>query len=130
MAKDYGPVIATAQRLITKFGRSITFVSFDETLADATKPWQGATAPRGGGATTLVEDAVFVGPGAALGLSITLEDLIKRSEQMLIVSPGAAVTLDIYEEIIDDDTSRWKIVGMEKLQPAGDIVLYFVGVKR
>ena len=132
MAKDYTKTIATAQRLITKFGRSITFVSFDETLGEAAKPWKGATAPRGAGATTLILDAVSVEPRSLdeLGRSTAIDDLVKRSEQIMIVSPGSAVSLESFEEIIDDDTSRWKIVGLERLRPGTEILLYFVGVKR
>ncbi len=132
MAKDYTRNIATAQRLITKFGRAVTLVAFDEAPADVSKPWQGAADARATG-TTVALDAAFVQPGGdalELGFSTEIVDLMKRSEQLLIVSLGATADLTIYEEVIDTDLSRWKITGIQTLKPGTDVILGFIGVKR
>lgn len=129
---DYASIITIAQELLLEFGRSVTFIAFDATSSDVSQPWLGPTDPRATPSATLPLDAAFVEPDAAdaLGHTISLQDLIQRSEQILIVSPGAAVDLSVYQEVIDSDASRWKIEGFEILKPGDDVVLSFVGLKR
>lgn len=131
MAIDTAALIVIAQRLINENGRSVTFIQFDSTPGDVTKPWNGPTDPRATPDSTAAFDAVFVSPGAAssLGLSAETTDLIQRSDQIMIVSAGAAIDLRIYEEV-DDDSQRWKITGVETLKPGASTLLSFVGVKR
>lgn len=128
---ETAPLIATAQRLITENGRSVTFVEFNSTPGDASKPWDAPTNPRTDPDSTLVLDAVFVSPtgAASLGFKAETSDLVKRSEQIMIVSPGAAIDLTIFQEIIDG-SDRWKIVGVETLKPGNSVILNYVGVKR
>ena len=128
---ETAPLIATAQRLITENGRSVTFVEFDSTPGDVAKPWGGPADPRSNPDSTLTVDAVFVNPSgaASLGLSTETSDLVKRSEQILIVSPGASADLTIYQEIIDG-SDRWKIMGIETLKPGASVMINYVGVKR
>jgi len=129
---DYTSLVADAGALITEFGRAVTFVGFDTTEQDAAQPWLGPADPRTVPDATLAVDAVFVEPDStrALGLSTEDNDMVKRSEQIMILSPGAAEDLSSYQEVIDFDTTRWKIVGTQVLRPAETIVLAFVGVKR
>ncbi len=131
MTIDVTALIATAQRLITENGRSVTFIEFNSTPAEADKPWNGPTDPRATPDSTAAHDAVFVEPSSAvkLGLSSEASDLIKRSDQIMIVSPGAAVDLRIYQEV-DDDSQRWKITAVEILKPGSSTMLAFVGVRR
>ena len=116
--------------LINRFGRSVTFVQLDETPTDPAKPWDGATDPRASPESTSVHTAVFVEPVAAdkLGLSSTTDDLIKRSNQIMLVS-DETVDFRIFDEVIDGST-RWKIVFTEDLTPGDTKVLSFVGVAR
>lgn len=127
---DYTKLAATASRLVTNAGRTITLVQFNSTPAEASKPWRGATTPRTDPDATLEVSGVFVEPSSAvrLGMSTEISDLLKRSTQIIIVA--ATADLSGYQEIIDSDTKRWKIVGMEKLQPADTTLLYFIGVAR
>ena len=128
---DTTAIIETAQRLITENGRSVTFVQFDSTPGDAAKPWNGPTDPRATPDSTLTVDAVFVPPSSAssLGLKDEVNDLVKRSEQIMIVSPGAAADLSIYQEVTDGG-EQWKIVGVETLKPGASVMLNYVGVRR
>lgn len=132
MAKDYSGNIATAQRLITKFGRAITLVQFNDTETDIAKPWEGNTAPRTVPDATLAIDAVFVFPTGLLnlGLGADQRSLLARSEQICILSPGATADISIYQEIIDTDLSRWTIQTTEQLKPANDTVLAYLGLRR
>ncbi len=128
---DFAALTVTAQRLISENGRSITLVSFDDTLQNPSRPWLGPADPRATPASTLVVDAVFVPPSgaAALGLSLQTVDLLKNAEQVAIISPGVDVGLEPFQEIIDG-TTRWKIMMTEVLRPASQTVLAFLGVVR
>ena len=85
----------------------------------------------GSGDNSLSIDAAFVPPSGAsqLGLSTEVTDLLRRSEQILIVSPGTTVDLRGYNELIDNGV-RYKVDMMETLKPGDDIVLNFIGVSR
>lgn len=128
---DFNRLIATAQRLIVKNGRPVTLLQFDSAPATPSKPWRGASDPRATPDSTLDLSAVFVEPESAsrLGLSSKSDGLIKRSDQILIVSPGAAVDVTIFHEVVDTP-SNWKIQGVEVLRPGDEIVLAFIGVRR
>lgn len=127
---DYVKLAATAERLIAKSGRAITLVKFDRTVETPTKPWRGAEEPRGSNATETPTVGVFVEPSSAtkLGMSAEVTDLLKRSQQMIMLS--TQVDISAYNEVVDSDSTRWKIIGMEKLRPGETTLLYFVGVKR
>ena len=132
MGVDYAAVLATAQRLLTENGRSVTLVNFDSTPADPNRPWLGpATDPRDTPDSTLTLDAVAVAPSGVvnLGLAFEADDLIKDAAEILICSPGANVDLTVFEEVIDE-TVRWKIIGIQVLRPATITVLAFIGVER
>lgn len=128
---DLAPIIATAQRLITENGRSVTLVQLDKDPPDTDKPWAGPTDPRAVPEATLTLDAVFVEPSSAtrLGLSSDASELVKRSTQILIVSPGASADLTIYTEVTDGSII-WKITTVEVLKPGSSVALGFIGVKR
>ena len=127
---DLVPLIATAKRLIKENGRSVSFIKHDKTLAISTQPWEGPTAARGTGSIKLVLDVVFVDPDPRnLGRMSVTEDLIQRSEQIMIVVPSTN-DLATFEEILDTDGTYWKIVGTQLLKPGNTAALAYVGVKR
>jgi hypothetical protein len=128
---DYNKIVKTAERLINNSGRSITFVKFKTTLQDQNKPWRGADDPRRIPADYFDCIGTFVEPASTqtLGVSYKVDDLLKRSEKMVLVSTQEE--LSEYHEIIDSfEEERWKITGIEKLQPATTTILYFVGLSR
>lgn len=127
---DFAPLIATAQRLISENGRGVTLLRFDSTPADPAQPWDGPTNPRTTPDETIDVEASFVPASGNWGLtSIVSDDLIKRSEQVCLISAGASVDLTGYQEMTDNGKS-WKIVGVEVLQPATEYVLTAIGVTR
>lgn len=127
---DFAGLIALAQRLISENGRSVTLIEFDTTPPDPSKPWKGPADPRANPASQLTLDATFVSPGSAaqLGLALETSDLIKLSEQILIMSPGANVDVTVFHEVIDDGET-WKIETIEVLRPATDVLVVYMGVK-
>lgn len=131
---DYIKLATTALRLVEGAGRDVTFRRLNRTtLDDAAKPWRGTATPRAAVAASVTASAVAIHPSEASLLGIATEDseLIKRSDQILIVALGATSTDDLstFEEVLDG-TTLWKIVRVDTLRPADTTLLYFVGVKR
>jgi len=127
---DFVSLLATAQRLITENGRSITFIRHDKTLQDTDEPWKGPASARGTPDATSVHDAVFVEPASAvrLGIATVQEDLIMKSDQIMILAAGV-VDLTRFQEVLDGGT-YWKITVIKDLKPGSTTVLSFVGVAR
>jgi hypothetical protein len=125
---DYARLQATATRLITKYGRTATFVKLDSAASDPLEPWHGATNPRGTGAVALNVKVVQVEPESdiRLGEHTIAYDFIKESSRIFIAS--ASADLKQFNEVLDDDGSRWNIVGMEGLRPGSINLIYFVGL--
>lgn len=129
---DYVRLAATASRLIEKSGRSITFVKLNETADDPAKPWRG---PPDGGDTNLPLFGVFVPPNtvrqfglSALGEGTEFDDLVTRSEQIIITFQGENDLRDYTE--VEDRGERWGIIGLQVLRPGDTTLLAFVGVRR
>lgn len=135
MAFDYAPIAAVSQSLILKFAgqgpsRTVTFVELGDVPADPSKPYLGSASPRGAPKQTLALPAVFVEPSSlqALGRGVVSDDFLKRSTQIALVY--SSVALQPFDEVIDIDTSRWKIADLSELKPGGISLLWFVGLKR
>lgn len=133
MAFDYTAISTIAFNLVSNFGKTVTFEKFSSALEDPAKPWLGPVDPRLTPDATAIVSAVAVEPDSTvqLGISTSDSDLVKRSEQILIVAPGPSFTEDLatFNEVIDGSI-RWKITVVEKLRPANDTLLYFVGISR
>lgn len=130
MAFDYTSIAATAKSLVAQFGRTVTFVELGDVPADPAKPYLGSASPRGAPKQTLALPAVFVEPSSlqALGRGDVSDDFLKRSTQIALVF--SATALEPFDEIIDTDTSRWKIQDLSRLKPGAVDLLWFVGLKR
>lgn len=124
---NYARLAATAARLVAANGRLVTLVKLNTTPANPAAPWEGPADPRAG-ATSAQHHAVFVEPDSLirLGESFKTKDFIKNSHKIAIV--GTSADLEGFEEILDDDGKRWRILGMEKLRPATITLAYFIGV--
>lgn len=133
MAFDYTEIQGVAETLITEFGRSVTLEKFNETLQDAGKPYLGSADPRSSPLATVTISAAVVEPDSTVQLGIATKDseLVKRSEQVMIIAPGVSLAEDLatFDEVVDGST-RWKIQVVETLKPGPVILLYFVGVAR
>lgn len=127
---NYARLLQTTQRLINNAGRTVTFVQLSTTKTDPNKPWRNNADPRATPLATLQKKIVQVEPESdqRLGEAMITDDLLKRVEKIFIVAGDD--NLDSYNEIIDSDSSRWKIEFTHKLQPGDVLLCYFVGVKR
>lgn len=128
---NYVKLADTANRLITKNGRDAVFETTDKTPSDPAQPWKGSNvAP-----TPTTFKVVMVPPNTvrqfgltALGQGTEYKDLIKFSEQILILFPG---TNDMRSYAhVQDGGVRWTVIGVQLLQPADTQLLAFVGVRR
>jgi hypothetical protein len=130
---DYAALAATARALVEANGRQVTLRQLATTPADAAKPWRGATNPASPAAASATPYGVAVPPSSAtsLGMSTHDNDLVKRSEQIFIITPVAGEALD-YSDMTElvDGGEPYRIVGVEKLRPADVTLLYFIGVAR
>lgn len=130
---DYDAIAATARALVEANGRQVTLRAFNNTPSDGAKPWRGNTNPVAAPSASATPYGVAVPPSSAtsLGMSTQDNDLVKRSEQIFIITPVGGETLDYSDmnELVDG-TVPYRIVGVEKLRPANVTLLYFIGVAR
>lgn len=109
----------TALRLIKSHGREVTF--------------------KGDGLTDLPLNGVFVAPGgsvdglSAFGAGTQFNDLVARSQEVLMVEYNGTDSILDYETLSDPDGplgGSWYITGIQALQPGEITILYYVGLRR
>lgn len=128
--KDYSKNLATARRLVQKFGRQVTLVKLKQTSSDSAKPWQAPTDARSAPDVSTVVSAAAVPPSSetALGLTARAPEIAKQVEQILIMEPSTSDTLVEDHNLVIDQGKEFKILDIEKLQPAGVALLYYVWI--
>lgn len=130
-AKDYSGTLATARRLVQRFGREFVIVKYDTTPANGSLPWKGPTDPRATATTTSVY-AVVVPPSSLNELGeIADGELFKVADLILVAEPGVDYpeSLETFNEVIDG-TTRYAIKVAHKLKPGDTTLLYYLGVCR
>lgn len=129
---DFNALANTAQRLISQNGRIVTFRKLGTAAGDPEMPWRGPEDARVPVAQSLPVPMAFVSPaggGGQLGLSMELDGLVRRSQQTGFVA-GTDVNPIDFDEVVDTDGSVWKIESVARLQPAGQVLLYAVGLNQ
>lgn len=123
-----------ALRLVAARGRTVSFQKLDRAVDDSAKPWRGKADARATPEASVDVPTVFVPPSSAakLGLSVSQEELVKRSSQIAIAAPGGSSTDDLseFEVVLDTDGTEYKILFVEVLKPADTRIVYFVGLKQ
>lgn len=125
---DYARAQALALKLITKNGKQVVFQRLDATAADPAMPWKGAGTPTVAQSVTTVGVSLPHASLVDLGFLSVDDELLKRTEQVLLV-PGGATDLEPFTNILDQGV-RWRIEWVRTLKPATTTVLYAFGVKR
>lgn len=122
---DYGPMIAKAKAAVIKYGRSIKLAKID-TDGHATNPWRPETVAT---EVSAAYSGLFFPPsqGAALGLNIEINDLLKRASEFVLVATDDDISS--YNLVIDG-SSRYRIEGMERLKPGDRTILWILGVRQ
>lgn len=123
---DYTRPLATAQRLIKRFGRSISLQGVSTELANPSNPLAGPVAPP---PPIVGIPATFVPPSSlqVLGFSARMTELFANCEQICIVAPIDNTDFSSMKFLYDSG-KRWKISLIEKLKPGDLTVLYFIGI--
>jgi hypothetical protein len=120
---NYVRLAATAERLITKNGRSVTVTKLDRVAADPTKPWLS------GGTTTDSVSAI------AVVIPIAFEEAdgtnVKRGDAEAFVSHTENPTknLESYDTLTTSDET-WEIMNIVLLNPGGVRLMYHAHLRR
>jgi len=125
---NYSLLAQNAKVLLKRYGRSITFVKFNETPADVNKPWNG---PAANGQTQIVLQSVALDPigQRQMGESIRMNSLTDIENTNLLIVANEGYDLSDFSEVIDDN-KRFGIVSIESLKPANIPIISYVWVKR
>lgn len=124
---DYAAFATLATTMINDAGREVTFNRFAQGAADTDKPWQGPSPSAEPDATDDVA-AAFVG-GAGLSIRTVDKELLKKTEKVALVGPGASFDLATANEVVDGSV-KYRVLWVETLKPGDTVVLYMVGVAR
>lgn len=112
---DYASLRATAQRLIQKNGRTITYTQKGSTIPDPAKPWEAKT---GDSISTL--KASFI--------EFTLEqvrgNLVQAGDKRILVAADDLGLTPGNEDKVTDGTIIWNIVSVGIIDPSDAAVLY------
>lgn len=112
----YVKLRATAQRLIQKNGRTITYRQKGGTLVDVTKPWLGTT-----GDTTLTPKAAFID----YEQSDVRGQLVQAGDkQVLIAADDLPGITPGNQDSIEDGSIRWGIVSVNAIDPSDAPIVY------
>lgn len=131
MAKDWSSTVSLVNRLLTKFGRSITLLKDDRQPDNPAEEWEGP--PEWDDATASTSDklddvkAVFVGVSESEFADIT-DGLIRRGKDGFLIA-GDAGDLSGFNRV-DDSGSLWSISRLTPLKPGDTVLLWGVEVER
>ena len=135
MPINYAKAQATALRLLTDNGRTVTLVKYDTDPDDPNKPWKGAE-----GVTTITATAVFTDPVSEkdLGSSEAIGDVhsVKQGQQIAFLAAsenldenGLPVDLSEYDQLIDRGLA-YRMIEIHTLSPGATALMYEVRLER
>ena len=135
MTYDYSRAVRLADRLITRFGRSVSLIKPTVTLAQPSRPWKGPIVDEDFPETIDEFKAVVTTPNqvrifqlSALGDASTFENLVRFSERLYILFPGEAIVPE-YTHVLDEGV-RYGITGTQVLRPGSLNVVAYLGARR
>lgn len=122
MGDFYTKAAATAQRMIEKYGRTVTLVSRSAVPTDVTKPWRGDTA-----GDAVKTDVIAVEEQSTV--ENTPASLLGRVRALYLVAFGTAgVDLLGYSQLIDNG-QVYEIEKIDALSPGPSTLMYSFYVK-
>lgn len=129
---DYVKMAATALRLVTKNGKTITLVKLATTPSDVTKPWRGPVDQRGPAAASVDLKGVEVPLlKRQFGAAYSKKDIPDTVTDAFLVAPALSGTPDLteFDELISDGVT-YKIEVADVLRPGPVILLYYFMVSK
>lgn len=119
---DFVKLARTAQRLITKNGRSMTLAKESITPRDPSKPWSGSDC-----GTTEITAVVAVTQYSEDEVD---GDRIRRGDrQAWVAPPSSGERIEDFDYVIDGDR-RWSIQDVLVIEPAETVVAYRMQLRR
>ena len=119
MAFDYARSQATATRLISKFGRSLTLTKKGSTASDPSKPWEGGTATD---ATTSTLTGVELGDTSYF----KDDDRVEATDRAFIVD---GLIEPAEGDKITDSGVVFEIVAAKRIQPGDTALAYMLALR-
>lgn len=138
MALDYTALQATATRLITENGRSVTMQRSSVTPADPAKPWAAretdAVASDDQSVTAIgvfLESREGLGPFAEnFLLTRPATTNVERATRLLLPASTELTTADLEADwYVSDGSTRWEVLSIKPVKPASVLVYYDLQVR-
>lgn len=128
---NYASKLATAQRLIDKFGELATLRTFPVGTTDSDMPWKREAATPDLYTDTEDVSMVFLNYGQDNKLPERYADgtLSKTGDKRVLIAPGA-VGPKLTDQLIRVSGEVWQIKSIKTLDPAEVTLLYELGVTR
>lgn len=127
---EYDKFVALATSLLTKKGRKVTLQQLGNSAQDPSKPWRGSSFADIAMQYNDVPAAFVPVIGKDLGVVVTDKELLKRSQQVVIVAPVTEGIENKVDQIQDSDGSTWKVVWGQCLRPGSQTIFYVFGLAR
>lgn len=131
MSFDYGPIIATANRLITRYGRAVQFIAQDNSAADPSKPWSSTTTL----GSEITVRAIAVPPASVRKFGLTSladgtdkDSLLDFGEVTLIIA-NEGNDLSGYSNVRDLG-QIYSVLALQQLRPANDLIISYATLRR
>lgn len=125
MTFDYSKSAATALRLLTKFGRTVTL----------RKQTEGAYDPATSSATITTTD--YTGHGALfdfnerqLGTTFAPGSTIQIGDKRLSLAPSGITVAPVPNDLLIFGSDTWSVINVKTLAPAGTVVMYELHLRK
>ena len=118
----YTQQIATAKRLLAKYGQSVSVYSYSDNTPDATKPWR----------TSAPTSSVQTGTAAFFDYDVKHIDgeLIHVGDKKVLLAAKGLTSKPTPKGEIRVGADIWKIVNVNTLSPNGEDILYTLQVRQ
>lgn len=114
MSYDYAPIIATAARLIDRFGRDVVRT---RVTGGSTDPVTGVVTP---GTTT---NTTFRGINQRIPLTLVDGSRVLASDRMLVMEASAS-------PLMTDKFDGWNVEEIQEVKPANSSIVWFVRIRK
>jgi hypothetical protein len=120
---DYSRSVATANKLLTRFGRNITHKAIGESVYD---PETSSSTPAE--VNTTVKACDFDFKDKSGGQIYQSDSLVQIGDRYALVAPSVTDISTADKLIIDGVT--WNIINVKRLSPAGVNILFTVHIRK
>lgn len=125
---DYTRAIASALRMITKYGQSVTLVKFADTTPDSSQPWRtGAPTESTQTVFGVFQNYDLVSRGGSRHIQ---GELILAGDKKFLIAASGLTNPPTPKGEIRVSSIIWKIVSVEELAPSGTPIMYSLQVRQ